>query len=62
MLCLRARVEAEDEVVALMVCSALFSGWFGEEECAPVRDPADYAAGGEDDVACCSSDSGEGRC
>jgi hypothetical protein len=58
MLSLRARVEAQNEVVALVVFGALFSRGFGEEEGAPVADAAYDAAGGEDDVAGCAGDSG----
>lgn len=58
MLCLCARVEAHDEVVAVVVGCALLAGGFGEEKSAPVCDAADDAAGGEDLVACCASDSG----
>ena len=57
MLCLCARVEAHDEVVAIVVGCALLAGGFGEEESAPVCDAADDAAGGEDLVACCAGDS-----
>lgn len=57
-LCLCARVEAHDEVVAVVVGCALLAGGFGEEESAPVCDAADDAAGGEDLVACCAGDSG----
>jgi hypothetical protein len=56
-LCLCARVEAHDEVVAVVVGCALLAGGFGEEESAPVCDAADDAAGGEDLVACCTGDS-----
>ena len=56
-LCLCARVEAHDEVVAIVVGCALLAGGFGEEESAPVCDAADDAAGGEDLVACCARDS-----
>ena len=59
MLRLRARVEAQDEVVALVVFSALLSRWFGEQEGAPVGDASNYAAGVEDDVAGCAGDSGK---
>ena len=58
MLGLSARVEAQNEVVALVVFGALFSRGLGEQEGAPVADAADYAAGGEDDVAGCAGDSG----
>jgi hypothetical protein len=57
-LCLCARVEAHDEVVAIVVSCALLARGFGEEESAPVCDAADDAACGEDLVACCASDSG----
>jgi hypothetical protein len=57
-LCLCARVEAHDEVVAVVVGCALLAGGFGEEESAPVCDAADDAAGGEDLIACCAGDSG----
>jgi hypothetical protein len=57
-LCLCARVEAHDEVVAIVVCCALLASGFGEEEGAPVCDAADDAAGCEDLIACCASDSG----
>lgn len=42
-----------------MVDCALLAGGFGEEESAPVCDAADDAAGSENLVACCASDSGE---
>jgi hypothetical protein len=58
MLCLRARVEAQNEVVALVVFGALFSRWLREEEGTPVGDASNYAAGSEDDVASCAGDSG----
>ena len=58
MLRLSARVEAQDEVVALVVFGALFARRLGEQEGAPIADAADYAAGGEDDVASCAGDSG----
>jgi hypothetical protein len=64
-LCLRARIEAHDEVVAIVVGCALLARGFREEESAPVCDAADDAACGEDLVACCASDSGGfmlGRC
>jgi hypothetical protein len=57
-LCLCARVEAHDEVVAIVVGCALLARGFGEEESAPVCDAADDAACSEDLVACCASDSG----
>lgn len=60
MLCLCARVEAHDEVVAVVVNCALLARGFGKEEGAPVCDTADDAAGGEDLVACCAGDSGGG--
>ena len=59
MLGFRAAVEAQDKVLALVVCGACFPRRFGEEEGAPVRDAANYAAGGEDLVASCSCDSVE---
>ena len=40
--------------MALVVCGALFPCGFGEQECSPVRDAADYAAGGEDLSAGCA--------
>jgi len=61
-LCLCARVEAHDEVVAIVVGCALLAGGFGEEESAPVCDAADDAAGGEDLIACCAGDSGGRLC
>jgi len=61
-LCLCARVEAHDEVVAVVVGCALLAGGFGEEESAPVCDATDNAAGGEDLVACCAGDSRGGLC
>jgi hypothetical protein len=57
MLRLRARVEAQNEIVALVVFGALLSRWFGEQEGAPVADASDYAAGSEDDVAGCAGNS-----
>ena len=60
MLCLCARVEAQDEVVALVVFGALFPCRLREEEGTPVRYTANNAAGGEDDVSRCSSDSNAG--
>lgn len=45
--------------MALAVDGALFASGFGEEEGAPVGDAADDAAGGENDVAGCLSDSVE---
>jgi hypothetical protein len=57
MLCLCARVEAHDEVVAVVVGCALLAGGFGEEESAPVCDAADDTTGGEDLVSSCASDS-----
>lgn len=56
-LCLRARVEAQNEVVALVIFRALLAGWFGEQEGTPVADASDYTARAEDDVACGSRDS-----
>jgi hypothetical protein len=61
-LCLCARVEAHDEVVAIVVGCALLAGGFGEEESAPVCDTADDASGGEDLVACCACDPGGRVC
>lgn len=58
MLRLGARVEAQDEVVAVAVGCALFARGLREHEDAPVGDAADDAAGGEDDVAGCAGDSG----
>jgi hypothetical protein len=52
-----ARVEAHDEVVAVVVESALLAGGFGQEEGPPVCEAADYAAGGEDLVSGCAGDS-----
>jgi len=52
-----ARVEAHDEVVAVVVEGALLAGGFGQEEGSPVCEAADYAAGGEDLVSGCASDS-----
>ncbi len=43
--------------MAVVVGGALFSEGFGEEEGAPVAYAADYAAGGEDEGACCAGDS-----
>jgi len=51
MLRLGARVEAQDEVVALAVDGALLARRLGQQEGAPVGDAAHDAAGGEDDVA-----------
>jgi len=56
-LCLCARVEAHDEVVAIVVGCALLAGRFGEKEGAPVCDTTDDASSGQDLVACCASDS-----
>lgn len=56
----RARVEAHNEVVAVVVGCALLACGFGEEEGAPVCDAADDAAGCEDLVACCAGDPGRG--
>ncbi len=56
MLSLRARVKAQDEVVALVVDGALFAGRLGKQESAPIGDAADDAAAGEDDVARCFGD------
>jgi hypothetical protein len=53
-----ARVEAHDEVVAVVVGCALLAGGFGEEESAPVCDAADNATGSEHLVAGCAGDSG----
>lgn len=58
MLCLGARVEAHDEVVAVVVGCALLARGLGEQESAPVCEAADDAAGGEDLVAGCAGDSG----
>jgi hypothetical protein len=44
--------------VAIVVCCALLARRFREKESAPICDAADDAAGGEDLVACCASDSG----
>jgi hypothetical protein len=57
-LCLCARVEAHNEVVAIVVGCALLARRLREEESAPVCDTADDAAGCEDLIACCASDSG----
>jgi hypothetical protein len=57
-LCLCARVEAHNEVVAIVVGCALLARGFREEESAPVCDATDDAAGCEDLIACCASDSG----
>ena len=59
---LRARVEAHDEIVAVVVGSALLASGFRKEEGAPVCDAADDAAGGEDLVACCAGDSEKWSC
>jgi hypothetical protein len=59
MLCSRARVEAENEVVAFIICSALFPCRLRQCECAPVRDSAHYAAGCEHNVAGGLGDSDE---
>lgn len=61
MLGFRRRVESHDEVVAVVVGRALLARGLGEEECAPVRQATDDAAGGEDLVAGCAGDS-EGMC
>ena len=57
-LCLRARVEAHDKVVAVVVGCALLARGLGEQEGAPVCEATDDAAGGEDLVAGCAGDSG----
>ena len=62
MLRLCARVEAQDEVVALAVDGSLLSGGFGEEEGSPIGDAADDAAGAEDNVAGCFGDSVKRDC
>ena len=51
-----AAVESQDEVVALVVCGALFAGRLGQEESAPVGDAADDTAGGQDKGAGGSGD------
>lgn len=56
MLGFSAAVESQDEVVALVVCGALFAGGLGEEESAPVGDAADDTAGGQDEGAGGSGD------
>lgn len=56
---LRARggVEANDEVVAVVVRGALLARGFGQQEGAPVCYASDHAAGIENDVAGCFGDS-----
>jgi len=60
-LCLCARVEAHDKVVAVVVGCALLARGLREQEGAPVCETADDAAGGKDLVAGCAGDSG-GKC
>jgi hypothetical protein len=45
MLCSRTAVEANDKVVACIVCDCVFPHWFGQVEDSPVCYAADYAAG-----------------
>ena len=51
MLCARARVEAHDEVVAVVVGRLQFLRCLGEQESAPVRDAAHHAILLKDDSA-----------
>jgi hypothetical protein len=50
-LCARTRIEAHDEVVAVVVCGLEFFRGLGEEESAPVGDAAHDTALVEDDFA-----------
>lgn len=53
-----AAVEAQDEVLALVVGCALFASRPGQQEGSPICDAAYYAPGGENDVTSCTGDSG----
>ena len=57
-----AGVEAEDEVVALVVLSSLFAGDGRKHKGTPIRDAADYSSGCEDDVPGCAYNSDRGKC
>lgn len=57
MLCFGAAVEAQDEVLTGVVDGALLARRVWEQEGAPIGDPADHAAGGEDYAAGCAGDS-----
>lgn len=61
MLCAGARIEAHDEVVAVVVCGLQLLRWLGEEEGAPVGDAADYALLIEDNLSGGFGDSGTYR-
>jgi hypothetical protein len=58
-LCARARIEAHDEVVTVVVCGLQLLRWLREEEGAPVGDAAHDAALVENDFARGFSDSGK---
>jgi hypothetical protein len=60
MLCLRARIEAHDEVVAGVVGNGVQAERLWEEEGAPVGQAADDAGPGEDEGAGCFGYSGGG--
>lgn len=51
MLCAGARIEAHDEVVAVVMRRLQFLRWLGKEESAPVRDAAHNAILLENDSA-----------
>lgn len=57
MLCAGTRIEAHDEVVAVVVCGLQLLCWLGEEEGAPVGDATDDALLVEDNFACGFGDS-----
>jgi hypothetical protein len=50
-LCAGTRIEAHDEVVAVVVCGLQLFRWLGQEEGAPVGDAADDALLVEDNLA-----------
>jgi len=56
-LCARTRIEAHDEVVAIMVRGLQFLGGFWQEKSAPVGVAAYDALLREDDIACGFGDS-----
>lgn len=57
MLCAGARVEAHDEVVAVVMGGLQFLRWLREEESTPVRDAAHDAVLLKDHLACSLCDS-----
>jgi hypothetical protein len=59
MLCARTRIEAHDEVVAVVVCGLQFFRGLGEEESAPVGDAAHDAALVENDFSSSFGDSNQ---